>query len=133
METEIVVPPIAEDQGMLSRRKQEIRQLVREVVHHQNMLKERGLLILGRVKGSGFNRTADCRFRSTFGNSSIDCYRVWKLLQLDRSSSESMTPDHLLWGLMVLKVYAFEIINARMTGVDEKPSENGYTLQLKEL
>ena len=44
-----------------------------------------------------------------------------------------MTLDHLLWGLMVLKVYAFEAINTRMTGVDKKPSENGHTLQLKEL
>ena len=31
-----------------------------------------------------------------------------------------MTIDHLLWGLILLKVYTFESINAGMTGVDEK-------------
>ena len=31
-----------------------------------------------------------------------------------------MTPDHLLWGLMLLKLYAFETQHAGMVGVDEK-------------
>ena len=120
METETVVPPIGEDQGMTSRRRKAIRQMVREVLHYQNMFEEKGLLILGREKGSGSNLTADRRFRSTFGTSSIVCCRVWKLLQLDRRSLKIVTPDHLLWGLILLKVYSFETINAGMTGTDEK-------------
>ena len=104
METNIVVPIENEDQGMLPRRRHEIIQLIREVFHYHNMFEERGLFILGKEKGPESNRTVGRWFQPTFGTSSIVCWRVWKLLQLDRNSSKSMTLDHLLWGLMVLKV-----------------------------
>ena len=31
-----------------------------------------------------------------------------------------MTPNHLLWGLILLKLYSSETTHAGMTGVDEK-------------
>ena len=76
--------------------------------------------MLGKETDAVSKIVTDRRFLSTFGTSSIVCCRVWKLLQRDATSLKGMTIDHLLWGLMLLKVYAFESIHAGMTGVDEK-------------
>ena len=134
MEAETVVPIGDEDQRMTSRRRQTKRQKINEVLYYQNMFEEKGLFILRKQKGSGLNQNADRRFRATFGTSSIVCCRIWKFLQLDKASLENMTPNHLLWGLLLLKIYSSETTHAGMVGVDEKkPSKNGHTLQLKEL
>ena len=69
--------------------------------------------------GSTSTFTINRRFRSTFGVSSTVCARVWQLLKRD-GNLEGMTPDHLLWGLMLLKVYSFETQHAGMAGADKK-------------
>ena len=120
MEAETVLPIGDEDQRMTSRRRQTARQMINEVLHYQNMFEEKGLLILRKQKGTGSNQTADRRFRETFGTSSIVCCRIWKLLQLEKASLKNMTPNHLLWGLILLKLYSSETVHAGMTGVDEK-------------
>ena len=120
MEAETVLPIGDEDQRMTSRRRQTKRQKINEVIHYQNMFEETGLFILWKQKGPGSNQTADRRFRATFGTSSIVCCRIWKLLQLNKASLESMAPNHLLWGLILLKLYSTETTHAGMTGVDEK-------------
>ena len=120
MEAETVVPIGDEDQRTTYKRRQSARQMINEVIHYQNMFEEKGLLILRKQKGSGSNQIADRRFRATFGSSSIVCCRIWKLLQLDQTSLKSMTPNHLLWGLILLKLYSSETTHAGMTGADEK-------------
>ena len=120
MEAETVLPIGDEDQRMTSRRRQTARQMINEVLHYQNMFEEKGLLILRKQKGTGSNQTSDRRFRATFGTSSIVCCRIWKLLQLEKASLKNMTPNHLLWGLILLKLYSSETVHSGMTGVDEK-------------
>lgn len=116
-DNETDVPPISNE----DKRRQEIaKQLKREVLHYQNVFEVRGLLFLGKEKGAGSKKVLDRRFRSTYGTSSIVVCRIWQLLQRDATSLKGMTVDHLLWGLILLKVYAFESIHAGMTGVDEK-------------
>ena len=58
------------------------------------------------------------RFRALFGVSPAVCSKVWILIQA--STPRSFQPIHLLWGLMLLKIYASEHVNAALSGVDEK-------------
>ena len=92
--------------------------LSKRVLHFQNVFEERALSILNRQRGS--DQTLDRRFRSTFGVSSHVCCRVWQLLQRNMNDLMKMTPDHLLWGLLLLKVYSVEVPNSSLVGVDEK-------------
>ena len=97
--------------------------------HYQTMFEERGLSFLKKHKGS--DHIVDRRFRSSFGISSRVCSRVWALLQED--DLEKMKPDHLLWGLLLLKVYAFEVANSGTIGVDEKTFRKWLHLAIKKI
>ena len=94
------------------------KKLLTQVLHYQRIFEERLLIYLRKERGS--DAIVDRRFRSTFGISSLVCSRVWQLLQNSPTDMKSMTPDHLLWGLLLLKVYSFEVTHSGMTGVDEK-------------
>lgn len=59
-------------------------------------------------------------FQSTFGLSPEHCSIIWNLLDLDELSDNDarcVRPDHLLWALMLLKVYATENVLAGIAGV----------------
>ena len=60
----------------------------------------------------------DRRFRSLFGIAPRVCSRVWSLVgsQLPKRAS----PQHLLWALLFLKIYASESVNAVLSKADEK-------------
>lgn len=57
-------------------------------------------------------------FRAFFGTSPQVCEIVWDMLTTRRPPNS--TPKHLLWGLMMLKQYNIESINATLVGVTEK-------------
>jgi hypothetical protein len=66
-------------------------------------------------------RTGDRRFRSTFGTTAVVCCRLWHLLQPVQTMQQGASPRHLLWALMLLKIYSTESVLSTMAqGVDEK-------------
>jgi hypothetical protein len=66
-------------------------------------------------------RTSDRRFRSTFGTTGAICSLIWNLLQPETTMPQGSSPYHLLWALMLLKLYSTESILCTMAGgVDEK-------------
>lgn len=85
--------------------------------HYLNIFEERGLSLLKKQRG-GSHLTLDRRFRSAFGISSHLCCTLWQ--KLKNEDIKKMTPDHLLWGLFLLKSYSFETTNSAFAGVDEK-------------
>ena len=90
---------------------------LKHVLHYQNIFEERGLIYLQKERGSdtSFNR----RFWSMFSVSGLACSRVWKLLQLSPMDTKKINPDHLLWGLLLLKVDSFEETRSGTAWVDE--------------
>ena len=64
------------------------------------------------------------RFKEAFGVSSRRCVIIWKFLQLNAQEGdmikEQVHPQHLLWTLFFLKVYATRSLNASLAGCDEK-------------
>ena len=56
-------------------------------------------------------------FRAFFGTSPQVCALVWNGLSTRPPNSK---PEYLLWGLMLLKQYNIESVNATLTGVTEK-------------
>jgi len=58
------------------------------------------------------------KFRAFFGTSPQVCVIVWDKLSTRRPTNS--TPEHLLWGLMLLKQYNIESVNATLVGVSEK-------------
>ncbi len=57
-------------------------------------------------------------FRSFFGTFPQVCAIVWDMLSTQRPPNS--TPNHLLWGLLLLKQYNIESVNAVLVGVSEK-------------
>lgn len=57
-------------------------------------------------------------FRSFFGTSPQVCAIVWDMLSTQRPPNS--TPNHLLWGLLLLKQYNIESVNAVLVGASEK-------------
>lgn len=57
-------------------------------------------------------------FRTFFGTTPQVCEIVWHMLSTRRPPHS--TPHHLLWGLLLLKQYNIESVNAVLVGVSEK-------------
>ncbi|XP_045034955.1 uncharacterized protein LOC116930552 [Daphnia magna] len=57
-------------------------------------------------------------FRAFFGTTPQVCEIVWHMLSTRRPPNS--TPHHLLWGLLLLKQYNIESVNAVLVGVTEK-------------
>ena len=78
---------------------------------------------MGR-KNSGMDGTVPERqFRAFFGCSSLVCSALWQKLHAARGINmilEGLSMDHILWGLMLLKLYNLETPNSSFAGVDEK-------------
>ena len=66
--------------------------------------------------------THERMFCSSFGTSLEVCATIWNLLDpYTTMPTKGLSPKHLLWALMYLKVYAKESIHCSMAGgVDEK-------------
>lgn len=73
--------------------------------------------ILRRNATQSKKRT-DRHFKSLFGISPVVCSDLWK--QLNLTINNAAKPEHLLWGLLFLKVYDTEQGNRSITGVSEK-------------
>ena len=60
------------------------------------------------------------RFRALFGCTCVVCAWMWNYWVHRNVLPSAARPIHLLYALLVLKVYAIEEVNKSMTGVDEK-------------
>jgi hypothetical protein len=83
-----------------------------------------GKKIIG-LRANRSEKIARRRFKAHFGATPEKCTTVWNLVC--RSSSNNglpfeqvAKPEHLLWGLMLMKMYATEITMAAKVGTDEK-------------
>jgi hypothetical protein len=81
-----------------------------------------GAELMGRDSSHGSALTFDRRFRSTFGTSPDVCAVIWNMLDpYNTIAHEGTSPQHLLWALMFMKMYAKESVRCSMAGgVDEK-------------
>jgi hypothetical protein len=70
-------------------------------------------------------RTEHGKFKSFFGASAEVCFDVWYKLDPQINISRSAQPKHLLWALMLVKVYATEEVLAKLACCDEKTYRRG--------
>ncbi|GKZ00549.1 hypothetical protein MPSEU_001007300 [Mayamaea pseudoterrestris] len=72
-------------------------------------------------RGRGVSSRTDRRFRATFGTTPALCSTLWMRLDPSRTMHQKAEPKHLLWSLMLLKLYLCEhALAALVGGVDEK-------------
>ena len=78
-------------------------------------------------------RTEHGKFKSFFGASAEVCFDVWYKLDPQINISRSAQPKHLLWALMLVKVYATEEVLAKLACCDEKTYRKWAWLFLEEI
>ena len=78
-------------------------------------------------------RTEHGKFKSFFGASAEVCFDLWYRLDPTVNISRYAEPKHLLWALMLVKVYAFENALAKLAGCDEKTFRKWAWLFLEEI
>ena len=70
--------------------------------------------------GGVATRTEEDRFRAKFGTSPVICAALWHKLEPETTMLKGSRPMHLLWALMLMKIYATEAVLSVMAGgVDE--------------
>ena len=70
--------------------------------------------------GGAVTRTEEDRFRSKFGTSPVICAALWHKLEPETTMLQCARPMHLLWALMLMKIYATEaVLSVIAGGVDE--------------
>ena len=74
----------------------------------------------GLINRRGFSRVYMRRFKSYFGATPSICAQLWQMLDPRRQISSYAKPVHLLWALMLIRVYATEEVLAGIAGVTEK-------------
>ena len=77
---------------------------------------QQGHALTGHNYLNGSRVVAENRFRAMFGISNIVCSIIWHNVQHPHDGQ----PVHLLYALMLLKMYETEHIYHALTGVDEK-------------
>ena len=65
--------------------------------------------------------TEERRFYAIFGTSTMICSLLWKMIDPKSIMPKGVSPHHLLWALMFMKIYSSEHVHCAMAdGVDEK-------------
>ena len=72
------------------------------------------------ISRRGCQRMSYRRFRAFFGAMPAVCADMWQMMNPFEEMSKYARPVHLLWGLMLMKVYATEEVLAGIAGVSEK-------------
>jgi hypothetical protein len=74
----------------------------------------------GAAAGGVATRTEEDRFRAKFGTSPAICAALWHKLEPETTMLKGARPMHLLWALMLMKIYATEaVLSVIAGGVDE--------------
>ena len=77
-----------------------------------------GLSLIGRPDSRCGSVTAQRKFCSCFGATTVVCSKLWKLFP--RPHPKKFEPKHMMWGLLFLKLYSTEHVHAGMVETDEK-------------
>lgn len=64
--------------------------------------------------------TEDRKFREFFGCGPLVAVELWNALVTTELLPDNGTTQHMLWALMMLKIYAKEHVLAKLAGVDPK-------------
>jgi hypothetical protein len=83
--------------------------------HDEFLSKGKAMMGLKRTLSASTERR---KFRATFGTSPAICSLLWGMLL--PGTTRGAKPVHLLWGLMLLKLYNSESAHCNIAGVDEK-------------
>ena len=82
---------------------------------------EAGCRLIKRSGGrSGWHRLDLRKFRSHFGTCPAICAELWQMIDPQEFINRFARPEHLLWGLMLMRVYATEEVLSGIAGVTEK-------------
>jgi hypothetical protein len=60
------------------------------------------------IQRKGFARMSDRRFKAHFGTTPAICADIWTMINPREHVSAYAKPVHLLWGLLLIRVYATE-------------------------
>jgi hypothetical protein len=90
---------------------------VAEYEINDNTFYEAGRLLIQR---RGYNRISMRKFKAHFGATPAICADIWQMINPRELISTYAKPIHLLWGLMLIKVYATEEVLSGIAGVTEK-------------
>ena len=92
------------------------------VAAHQNSANDAAFFEAGRflILRHGYRRISQRKFRAYFGATSAICADIWQMINPREEISSFVKPIHLLWGLMLMKVYATEEVLSGIAGVTEK-------------
>lgn len=86
------------------------------------LLHAQSIMSMSALHSSKLNRgsreTTLNRFRALFGVTPLTCAIIWNRLRT--VIPEGGSPNHLLWALLFMKIYATEHVNRSLTGADEK-------------
>lgn len=69
---------------------------------------------------SGYRRMSKRKFKAYFGATPQICADIWQMINPHEEISSYAKPVHLLWALMLIKVYATEEVLSGIAGVTEK-------------
>ena len=73
------------------------------------------------IKRGGNNHRVQMRtFTAHFGATPAICTELWQMINPRQFINRYSKPVHLLWGLMLMRVYAREEVLAGIAGVTEK-------------
>ena len=73
-----------------------------------------------RLMGGRYRRVNRRKFKAYFGVTPAICADIWEMVNPQELISVHARPVHLLWGFMLLKVYATEEVLSGIAGVTEK-------------
>ena len=105
------------------------------VAAHQNSANDAAFFEAGRflILRHGYRRISKRKFRAYFGATSAICADIWQMINPREEISSFIKPIHLLWGLMLMKVYSTEEVLSGIAGVTEKTFQKWAWKFIKEI
>ena len=91
--------------------------------HHENYINHATFSEAGRwliFRCDGYRRMSRRKFKAYFGADPEICADIWQMINPPEEVSRYARPMHLLWGLLLMKVYATEEVLSGIAGVTEK-------------
>ena len=72
------------------------------------------------IRRDGSRRLSNRKFKAYFGSSPAICLQIWQMINPHEHISSYAKPVHLLWALMLIKIYATEDVLSGIAGVTKK-------------
>jgi hypothetical protein len=99
--------------------------------HSEEHFSTLGLAMIGRDQKDVIGPVSfenEARFKAVFGTSAWMCLLIWRMLdeQTDYLNNRHAQAKHLLWGLVIIKVYGNEKAMCAIVANPKAPSEKTY-------